>query len=432
MCAKGSKGVWMPDRNGWSLLNPSYRAPSPWKKSGSLNPLVTSLVGLIVALPFFLSLTALYLFRRKNLKPKMLYATHPILFSEYKPFIAQYHSATLFSFNEHFANINTACIDKSAKDLLPAFLHGFDTRLFGSYIGFLWAIRHFDIFHLFFDGGFLDRTPFWRLEPLIYKLFGKKTIIYHYGGDIWTAFQNRNLIHKVAQNINERGRNFLLDRKKIRRIYLWSEHADFVIAQSYGVEYLPRTDLLIYANHILTDKERYSYAFDSTEPKVKIFHSASIGFRKGSPAIRQVLENLQQRHSTIECHISEGLRREEYLHRLDEMHIFIEQLTDGFISFTAIEAMLKGKIVVTHLDPQLVRFYKQLDYAYYERFFRTIPIIDASVENLEEKIEALLADREGLAELSRQNREFALQLLHENETMYRQSVDAFIAAHYGA
>ena len=56
--------------------------------------------------------------------------------------------------------------------------------ILGPYWVFLWSLRRFDVFHFFFDGGLLARTPLRFLEVQLLHLAGKKVVVFPYGGDV--------------------------------------------------------------------------------------------------------------------------------------------------------------------------------------------------------------------------------------------------------
>ena len=64
---------------------------------------------------------------------------------------------------------------------------GLRTRLFElwrDYAPFVWVLRNADIVLTFFDGGFLQNTPYRWLELTILRLAGKAVIVSPYGADI--------------------------------------------------------------------------------------------------------------------------------------------------------------------------------------------------------------------------------------------------------
>ena len=52
-----------------------------------------------------------------------------------------------------------------------------------NYRVFAWALANFDVFHCFFDGGFLRRTPLRFREAQLLHLAGKRLIVMPYGSD---------------------------------------------------------------------------------------------------------------------------------------------------------------------------------------------------------------------------------------------------------
>lgn len=407
-------------RYGWILTNEDFKAPFDFKQEFRYY-LKRYLVDILAVFPFLIILIALYFY--KKFKPKndsankMIFGTHPIIsFKLLKGVLKEDYECTVFVFHDWSkGNFHDGVV---AEDIMPKWAVGKDPYLFGSYWAFIWALKNFDIFHLYFDGGFLERTIWWKLEPIIYQLFDKKVILYPYGADVWDTFRNTNRLSKLGQ-MAFMPRYFSLDFKRIQRTYYWSKYVNLIFGYINYIDFLPRIDVLAFHGHVIDNKEKYDYSFPEIKDKVKIIHYANHGIRKGSHFIKQTFDNLRNERDDFEFESYYGLPREIALKKLDDIHIFIEQITDGFLSYSAVEALLKGKIVLTNLSENLIDFYKYLNYNYYENFFDELPIINVNSSNLKDKITELLNNKENLEVFSKKSEKFIRKMLNENEKAYK-------------
>ena len=101
--------------------------------------------------------------------------------------------------------------------------------ILGPYRVFLWSLRRFDVFHFFFDGGLLARTPLRFLEVQLLHLAGKKVVVFPYGGDvaalstIRSAAWRRGIVFHYPELVRR-------ERAILRQIRYFCKRADFVVA----------------------------------------------------------------------------------------------------------------------------------------------------------------------------------------------------------
>lgn len=369
----------------------------------------------LILFPFFL-LALLLLFFTKRRTGKIVLGTHSIVSNSFlNDLLAQDFDVTNFVFknssNGHHNGISMA-------DITPKWLTGKDPYLFGSYFAFIWAIRNFDIFTLYFDGGFLERTLWWRFEPLLLKLFGKKVLLYPYGADVWSELLNRDKKRKYG-HLKSYPKYFHLDGKRIKRLYWWSKYANVIVGTIDYVDWLPRIDLLTWHGQIHPGMQAETFAFPPLMPHITAVHYANDGFRKGSHIINSVLERIETQRKDFKGITAERLPREEALALLDNAHIYIDNLIDGFLSYSSLEAMMKGKVVITNLDPEIDDFYRYLKPEYYDRFFAELPIIRANIDTFDSVLNALLNRPEEMENIARKSQQFAQNIFAENETVWK-------------
>ncbi len=235
-------------KSGWILVNERCNAPFDFRQECKyyLKRYVVDILAIMPLIAILLCLFIIGKFGGKSSthgdkKKKIVLGTHPIItFNIARQILSDEYDCTLFAFKEwsngSFHNGITAV------DIMPRFIAGGDPYLFGSYWAFIWAIKNFDVFCLYFDGGFLERTLWWRIEPVIYQLFGKKVLLHPYGADVWDTLRNTNRPQKVG-HMSFNPKYFDLDLKRIRRAYWWSKYVNFVFGPVGYIDFLPRIDV---------------------------------------------------------------------------------------------------------------------------------------------------------------------------------------------
>ncbi len=174
------------------------------------------IVDIFIGIPVLFFVLLLYFFRaylKKRSRSKILLGTVPIIiFKTYNDFLKKNFDTTLFVLkdwsNGSFHN------GISLEDIAPKFIAR-RPFLLGNYYGFIWALCNFEVYFLYFDSGFLERTIWWRLEPIIYQIFNKKIILFPYGSDVWNIHDMRNLKKKYGLTLfNKKYFNMDFKRKK--------------------------------------------------------------------------------------------------------------------------------------------------------------------------------------------------------------------------
>ena len=266
---------------GWILTNESL-APPFLIKNELKERLAYFLVSILAIIPLLISLLLLYVFlklKNKKGRPRILFGPHIVsTFKLLKEALEDDFDCTIFIYDDYTQRVENLAV-VTAKDIMPDWIANKYMYSVGRYIAFIWTLKNFDIVHHYFNSGFLDQTLWWRLEPIIYQLFDKRTILIPHGADVWDIFRNSNRLSKMGHMA--RPRYFDLDFKRIRRMYWWSKYSTLVFGNVNYMDFLPRIDILTLHGHILKQKT-YNYAFPEDTGKVKIIHYANDYVRKGS------------------------------------------------------------------------------------------------------------------------------------------------------
>lgn len=404
------------------------RFEPPFKIKEILNILLDFLLEILMLLPFSITVILLLIFnnlkdKHKRAKKRFFLGSNSVITLKLlKQVFDNEFDLTFFCFKDEYSFLNSIeviTIDK----LSPIFNYKF-TYKFWKYAAFFWALKNFDVYILYFDGGLLERSIiYWRLEPLIYKVFGKKIIMVPYGGDVWYICGDPNIFRSYTNTIS-RKRYFLLDNKRIKRTYLWCRYSDSVISCIDYIRFVPRVDIITYGGQILR-LEDYDYFFENKDGVISVIHIANDEFRKGTFFINECMKQVTKKIKNISYNYYVGVNREKLYELFNKAHIFIEQITYGFISYTSIEAMLTGKIVVLYLDEEINELYKLIDYQYYEKFFNEFPGIVVNNNDFLNKISDLVKDKESLRQLSLKSHAFAIDYVRNNIDAWRVILKSF-------
>ncbi len=372
------------------------------------------LVDILIGLPVLLILFLMYPFKRvikKRSKRKIILGTVPIIiFKTYNDVLKDKFDTTLFVTKDwsegSFHNGITL------EDISPKFISKSPFFL-GSYYSFFWAILNFELFFLYFNSGFLERTIWWRLEPLIYQLFDKKVILFPYGSDVWSVNQVQNINKKYGLTLFDK-KYFSMDFKRIYRNHWWSKYVNVVFSLVDFVKFLPRFDILTLHGHILIDIEDRVVLNKTVQDKIKIVHFANDEYRKGTKVIDSILKSLKEKRDDFEYEIIVNVSRDKVLEKIDSSDIVIDTFIDGFLQYTTLEAAAKGKVVFAHLDKELNDFFKYVNNEYYENHFNEIPIIDYNMNTFEKNLIKLLENKDEIKVIGDKTYDFAVNIIKEN------------------
>ncbi len=220
------------------------------------------------------------------------------------------------------------------------------------------VLFRFNVLFFYFHGGPIGYSSrmFWRLEWVIFKLAGIKSVVMPYGGDVQDLRRNPNLLYKDAMSIDYPN---MWTREKIvaRKVYHWQRHADHVISGCDWVNYMSYWDTLC-ISHFAIDAESIAHTpIVRNETKLKVLHAPNHRAIKGTSAIEKAIEKLKSEGLEIELMLIEKKPNIEVLKAIEECDLVVEQLVIGWYAQFAIEAMAYGKPVISHLDKNLMSLY---------------------------------------------------------------------------
>ncbi len=137
-------------------------------------------------------------------------------------------------------------------------------------------------------------------------------------------------------------------------------------------------------NPVNVDKIRYKPL--NINDKINIFFGINrfSFYKKGSDIVLSALDVIKEKYAgKVRIMLAENLSYNDYIKQYDEAHIFIDQLYSYDQGFNALEAMAKGKCVLTGAEKEFFDFYQLID----EPAVNVLPEVDDVVNKLSELIE---------------------------------------------
>ena len=279
-------------------------------------------------------------------------------------------------------------------------------RVFGPYAVVGWLLGRYDVFHYFFDGGFLRRTPLRFAEVQLLHLAGKKVILLPYGSDVAVTSRIRSLDwrHGLMRNYPQLARH---EEKRVRAIEYFTGQADYIVACLVHLETLPRWDLLT-IHYYPMDTESWASAQgdsgnDGIDGPVTIVHAPNHRAMKGTDALIRACDELRADGLNVELRLLERVPNSEVHAAMDRSDIVAEEFLLGY-GLTAMEGMSLSKPVLSNVSVE----------GYYEVFHRQTrfgdcPIVSATPETLSGQLRRLVIDPALRRRLGEEGRRYTIR-----------------------
>ncbi len=374
--------------------------------------------------------------RKGKMKPRLLYGPVPIISIKYmrnameqlnyeaKTFVYGIYNINARADFDYYSGDFFCCKLLQTNNLLrSAFLW-----LFGRYLIFLWLLHRFDIFHYFFDGGFLSRTPLRFVEVQLLHLAGKKVIVMPYGSDVMELTRFHSLVFR--QNVLADYPSIVFKQRNIvKQIKYFSFHADFIIGIGHCLDSMPRWDLLA-TNYYPIDTEiwapgSYWSNADGKNGEVTIFHSPNHRWLKGTALLERACHELQQEGYKIRLLITEGMTNAEVHRLMLQTDILAEQFGMPWYGLNAMEGMSLAKPVLSNLSDEYFTepflMYTGLD---------ECPIVSARFDEIKDKLRLLIENPQLRRELGEAGRRYVLKY-HSYKTVGRMWDSIYRKVWYG-
>lgn len=266
---------------------------------------------------------------------------------------------------------------------------------------FLWASLRYDIFQLFYDGGFLNRTIAKRLEFPLLKLLGKKIIVTAYGADVRTERKTRALgPYSCCTDCTSRLTACICDEEKANRnLRHIRRYADMMLSMGDMIEYTPgsRNDLFYWA----IDLSRCPFVGVSrSSSPVTVVHAPNHPEFKGTRYLVSVVQELKSEGYPVELVQIQGVPNVHAKALYARADIIADQFLIGWHGYFAIEAMALGKPVIAYIRKSELYLPQGAE----------CPIVSASPEALKQALARLVEDPNLRWELGVKGRRYVEQV----------------------
>lgn len=275
---------------------------------------------------------------------------------------------------------------------------------------FLWAVRHFQVFHFFWGVSLLSIWRFRLLDLPILKMLGKKVIVHFRGLDI---IDINHFDYLRARSRGEQVDKPPLSRPdQLRLVRKWLKYADVVLVSEPDLfEVVPSAVLspqIVDCNYWSTTKLPLS----ESDGIIRIAHAPSSRRKKGTEFIEIAISRLKERGYPVELVLVENVGHHKVKELYELSDIGIDQVLYGWHGKVSVEIMALGRPVICNIDPEL------------RKYRPTLPIVHASPENLEDVIQSLVIDAERRRELGRRSIEYATQF-HNVDNVVDELLDLY-------
>jgi glycosyltransferase involved in cell wall biosynthesis len=320
--------------------------------------------------------------RASGERPRLIWGPVPVIAIKYWSLAMRergYESRTcvsgLYSINER------SDFDHHHDEFLPRGLIFDPLR---AYAVFLWMLRRADVYLSYFDGGFLAGTALRRAELPLLRLAGKLIVVSPYGSDIAVPGHLGPAEERLLQDYPMIARNGPAVRRRVDEFLRWSN----LVIRNYQYGYLPRWDVL-WPTQIAIDSERWSAepaasAADGSDGEVVVVHAPNHRWIKGSDRLIEVVERLRSEGVGVRLDLLERRPNEEIRTAIMRSDIVADQFIAGYALF-AIEGMAAARPVLSALgwmDDEVASDLRE----------RGLPIVDADLDTLEQRLRELVGD----------------------------------------
>lgn len=357
----------------------------------------TSLFLLLISFPFFILASCLSRFV-KPVNPRLVFGISPLINIKYwAESIKSKYVAKTFVFD--FYKIN------KREDFDIVFLEAVNIpstvkRIFSFY----YCIFKFDIFVFSFDGFVLGNTFLARFEPLLFRIAGKKTIVWPYGSDAFSYRWVKDISAQICLNIS-----YPLAAKEMKeiekRVERWVSNSDFLLSGFMAPDGIGRWDVVI-PNFLIIDTKKWKridpIPSKQNNSEVVVVHTPNHRGVKGTRFIIDSVDKLKSEGLNVRLVLIEGMSNNEVLRVLStEADILVEQLILPGHGLSAIEGMSLGLPVISNLENDIYTLaYKRFSH------FDQCPIVSSSPETILETLRTLVLNPGLRHDLGLRSREY--------------------------
>jgi len=245
-------------------------------------------------------------------------------------------------------------------------------------------INENNIFHFHFG---TSLTMNYSDLPLLKDLC-KKTFMQHWGSDV--------RLYSVASKYNPYVKVKVTNEKDItdRLEFLGKCIDTCIVSDGELYEYVKDFYKNVFFIKQAIDIQKYAIKNKEKKKELCIVHAPTSPEIKGTESVLKVIEELRYKY-TFNFKLVQGMSHTQAKKIYEEADIVIDQLRIGSYGLLAIEAMAMGKTVICYIsDPMKDKYPKEL------------PIISANPDNLKDKLEYLIINKDMLEKIGEDGRGF--------------------------
>jgi hypothetical protein len=260
-----------------------------------------------------------------------------------------------------------------------------------------WAIWRFDVLHFFYDQGLTTRITRYGVNPReldLLRAAGKRVYLYAYGADVRRRAETLELgTWNFCIECPEPARFCACTEDNVSLIATMATKATCAVALGDMLAYVPGARNIHYWP---IDLERVpSAAPPRREGPLRIAHAPNHSHFKGSHYLEAAIEKLRGQGHAIDYVKVWGVPNAEVIRLFGEADLVADQFIGGAYGYTALEAMARGKPVMTYVrSPDLVEAVEEC------------PLINVTPDTLEETLLWCLNNRDQLAAIGEQGRAY--------------------------
>jgi glycosyltransferase involved in cell wall biosynthesis len=241
-----------------------------------------------------------------------------------------------------------------------------------------------DVFHFHFGTSLtLDYSDLQLLNEL-----DKKVIMQYWGSDvrIYSKAAKMNPYVKV-KDMNEDGIK--------RRMELISKYIPNCIVDYELAEYVKDYHSNVHYTTVAIDLNKYKFIKETYNKKLLIVHAPTAPEFKGTNYILKAIEELKVKYD-FDFKLVQGMSHEQAIKIYEQADLIIDQILTGSYGVFAVESMTMGKPVICWISD----FMK-------EKYPKELPIISANPDNIKEKIEYSIKNKDILKDIGIKSRLYA-------------------------
>lgn len=251
----------------------------------------------------------------------------------------------------------------------------------------IYAMSQYDIFHFHYGHSlFLFGMDLWLLKRL-----NKIVVMEYHGSEIRWSFYRKKPEFFYQNSLPTFSKRL---KRKILRAF---KYTDGIILHDYELfKHLPSNEKPIYFVPLRVEIGKFKPQYPSIQCKRPVIvHAPSHELVKGSRYVQIAVTRLKENYD-FEFILVRDKTQEEAIQIYSKADIIVDQLFIGSYGVFAIEAMALGKPVICYISEEIRN-----------QFPEELPIVNATVDTIEEKIELLLQNPQLRRDLGEQGRMYA-------------------------